>query len=198
MPVLIDLNRIAVLASVAVVSRVTDGDLGLPTPCTEWTVGDLLAHMIVQHNGFAAAAWGRGDETEVWRPRPLGTDPVGEYTDAAERVLKAFAEEGVLEREFVLPELKPVSRIPGARAIGFHLVDYVVHGWDVAASIGMPYVLHPDLAEPALETALAVPNGDNRLRPGTSFRPALTNAAASTPLDRILIALGRSPTWPEV
>src|SRR5437660_8144083 len=132
MHMLIDLHRIAVLASVEVVSRVGVGDLGRATPCSEWTLGDLLAHMTVQHNGFAAAARGQGDDPEVWRVRPLGDDPVGGYAAAADLVLEAFAEEGVLEREFVLPEFRPVSRFPGARAVGFHLIDYVVHGWDVA------------------------------------------------------------------
>jgi len=185
-----------VLASVQVVSRVGVDDLRRPTPCSEWTLADLLAHMTVQHNGFAAAAHGRGDDPEVWRVRPLGGDPVVEYAAAARRVLDAFAEEGVLEREFTLPEIRPVSRFSGARAIGFHMVDYVVHAWDVARSIDVPYRLDPTVAELSLKIALAVPNGDTRLEPGAAFRPALTGSV-DTPLDRILTALGRSPTWPD-
>ena len=50
-----ELDRRAVLASVEVVSRVTAADLGRATPCAGWTLGDLLAHMTVQHHGFAAA-----------------------------------------------------------------------------------------------------------------------------------------------
>jgi uncharacterized protein (TIGR03086 family) len=193
---LVELHRTAVVASVDVVARVRPSDLGRATPCSEWTLGELLAHMTVQHNGFAAAARGHGDDPEVWRVHPLGDDPVAEYAEAAERVLGAFAEQGVLEREFTLPEFGPVSRFPGARAVGFHLIDYVVHGWDVARSIGLTYELDPELADTALGIALAVPNGDNRLAPGAAFRPALTGAD-STPLNRILTALGRSPTWPE-
>jgi uncharacterized protein (TIGR03086 family) len=192
---LLDLNRTAVLASVEVVAHLRVGDLGRATPCSEWTLAELLAHMTVQHNGFAAAARGAGGDPAVWRVRPLGADPVAEYTAAAHDVLAAFAADGVLDRELTLPEFRPVSTFPAARAIGFHLIDYVVHGWDVARSIGIPYELDPDLAEPALRIAMAVPNGGNRLEPGAAFAPALTNAAA-TPLDRILAALGRSPAWP--
>jgi uncharacterized protein (TIGR03086 family) len=194
---LLGLSRTAVLTSVDVVSRVTADDLGRATPCADWTLAELLAHMTVQHNGFAEAARGNGADPTVWRVRPLGDDPVAEYTAAADRVLAAFAEDGVLEREFTLAELQPVSRFPAARAIGFHLIDYVVHGWDVARSIGVPYELDPELAEPALRIALAVPTGPSRLEPGFPFRPALDTCEDATPLDRILTALGRSPGWPD-
>lgn len=194
---LINLHRTAVLASVEVVSQVGLDDLPRPTPCSEWTLADLLAHMTVQHNGFAAAARGNGGDLEVWRIQPLGPDPVAGYRAAADDVLAAFSEDGALDREFVLPEFHPVTRFPGARAIGFHLIDYVVHAWDVARSIDVPYELDPSLSEIALHIALAVPDGDNRRTPGAAFRPALPPGDAATPLDRILTALGRSPRWPQ-
>jgi hypothetical protein len=46
----------AVRASVAVVAQVSTGDLGRLTPCAEWDLGTLIAHMTAQHRGFAAAA----------------------------------------------------------------------------------------------------------------------------------------------
>jgi len=195
MHMLIKLHRLALAASVAVVAQVRTADLGRATPCSEWTIADLLAHMTVQHKGFAAAARGGGGDPAVWRVRPLGDDPVGEYTAAADLVLAAFAEDGVLDREFTLAEFHPVSTFPAGRAIGFHLIDYVVHGWDVASSIGVRYELDPALNDIALRIALAVPNGPNRLEPGAAFAPALP--ASGSTLDRILTALGRSPGWPD-
>src|SRR2546430_2582095 len=112
MHMLIKLHSLPVPASVDVGFPGAPGGLGPGTPCPEWTLGELLAHMTVQHNGFAAAARGHGGDLQVWRVRALWDDPVGEYTAAAERVLAAFAEEGVLEREFTLPEFRPVSRFP--------------------------------------------------------------------------------------
>jgi len=189
-------HRAAVRASVAVVSRVRPGDLDRPTPCAEWTLADLLAHMTAQHRGFAAAARGRGGDGAAWQVRP-SSNPVADCTAAAEDVLAAFAEPGVPEREFELPEFHPVSRFPAAQAIGFHLIDYVVHGWDVARSLGLDHHLAPELAGPALRIALAVPDDDTRLAPGAAFRPALAADEDSAPLHRILAALGRSPKWPE-
>ncbi|MFD9705295.1 TIGR03086 family metal-binding protein [Lentzea sp. NPDC059081] len=181
-----ELHRIVVRTSVDVVSRVRDDDLARPTPCSEWTLADLLAHMTAQHHGFAAAARGRGGDPEVWQVRAAGP---AEYADAAEDVLAAFAQP---VPEFDLPEFG--ARFPAAQAIGFHLIDYVVHGWDVARSLGLEYRLDPDVAEVALPIALAVPGGESRLVPGAPFGPALAGDDVD-PLRRILTTLGRSPEW---
>lgn len=186
----------AVRTSVELVSKAGRDDLGRPTPCSAWTLGDLIAHMTAQHRGFAAAARGGGADLADWRPRPLGADPARAYAEAAEDVLAAFAEPDAPSRKFPLPEVGPGLTFPGGRAIGFHFIDYVVHGWDVARSLGLAYELDDDLAEDALRVALAVPGGDHRLGPGAAFGPELPVPAGSSPLDRILTALGRSPAWP--
>jgi hypothetical protein len=98
-----EIDRRAVLASAELVSKASIDDLDLATPCVGWTLGDLLAHMTVQHYGFAAAARGHGADLEVWRVRPLGDLAGSAYAEATEHVIAAFAEDGVLEREFVLP-----------------------------------------------------------------------------------------------
>jgi uncharacterized protein (TIGR03086 family) len=183
----------AVRASIEVIRRLTTADLGRPTPCTDWDVGTLLAHMTVQHRGFAAAAAGHGGDLRAWQPGPLGDDPVQAYAEAAEKVITAFAEDGVLEREFALPEVRSGQSFPGRIAIGFHLVDYVVHGWDVATSLGIPFDLPADVLEVALPIAEAVPDGSARTAPGAAFAPALPITGEATALDRILARLGRSP-----
>ncbi|SFR22882.1 TIGR03086 family protein [Lentzea waywayandensis] len=189
---LLALHHTAVRTSVEIVSQVSADDWGKPTPCSEWTVADLLAHMTVQHHGFAAAARGEGGNLAVWEVRPLGARPVAGYAEAAEDVLAAFAEPEVPQREFDLPEFGPAARFPAMQAVSFHLIDYVVHGWDVARSLGLDYRLAPELAEPALRIALAVPDGESRLKPGAPFGPALA-ADDEDPLSRVLTALGRSP-----
>src|SRR3984893_5634719 len=137
------LHRIAVLASVDVVSAVTADDLTKPTPCAGWNLADLLAHMTVQHRGFAASARGHGADESIWQPATVAdgvaTDPAGAYSAAATEVIDAFAGDDVLDSEFALPEFGPGAMFPAAMAIGFHYVDYVVHGWDVARHVGLPY-----------------------------------------------------------
>ncbi len=186
----------AIRASVAVVQRLEPADLSRPTPCTEWDLADLLAHMTAQHHGFAAAAGGHGAQRDVWRPRPLGSDPVREYADAADRVLAAFAPDDVLDREFVLPEIS-ARPIPARQAIGFHLVDYVAHGWDVAVSIAVPFAVDAEVLRTALPIAEAVPDNERRRVPGAAFAPRRAAPADGDPLSRFLTLLGRSPGWPE-
>jgi uncharacterized protein (TIGR03086 family) len=176
----------AVRASVTVVNRISRSDLSRPTPCDGWDLGALLAHMTVQHRGFAAAAAGHGGDPGLWVPGPLGDDPVGAYAEAAEAVIDAFAG---FEADLLLPEIAPTP-IPRRVAIGFHLVDYVVHGWDVASALGVEYELPDDVLAAALPIAEAVPQGAGRLEPGAAFAPALPDPGGS-PLDRILALLGR-------
>jgi uncharacterized protein (TIGR03086 family) len=193
------LHRIAVLASVDVVSLVTADDLALATPCVGWNLADLLAHMTVQHRGFAAAARGHGDDEAVWQTGPVAAavagDPAGTYSAAAAEVLNAFAGDGVLDSEFALPEFGPGAMFPSAMAIGFHYVDYVVHGWDVARTLGRSYELPVDVVAAAVPLALVVPDGDFRTIDNAPFGPAIPSTDAADDLDRVLAYLGRSPQW---
>jgi uncharacterized protein (TIGR03086 family) len=189
-----ELNSRAVRASVEVVSRVTSDDLGRATPCSEWTVADLLAHMTVQHYGFAAASAGAGADPAVWQAPARRDDPVSAYATAADHVIVAFAQDGVLQRGFSLPEISTEMTFPGSRAIGFHFIDYVVHGWDVARSLHLPFQLPADLLQAALPLARSVPAGAQRQAPGAAFRPSLPTAEQPDPLDQIVALLGRSPT----
>ncbi|MET7952034.1 TIGR03086 family metal-binding protein [Micromonospora sp. NPDC005324] len=188
-------DETTVRASITVVQRVSAADLDKPTPCPQWRLGDLLAHMTAQHHGFAAAATGRGSDAEMWRTRP-SADPVRAYLTAAEGVLAAFATDEVLDREFALPEVDEVHTIPGRMAVSFHFIDYVVHGWDVARSLGVAWNLPDEVLRAALPIARAVPDDATRLAPGAAFAPRLPERADDDLLGRILAVLGRSPDWP--
>jgi uncharacterized protein (TIGR03086 family) len=190
------LDAQAVRASVAIVAQARHANLGRPTPCGHWTLAELLAHMTAQHHGFAAAASGHGADLVRWQTGAPAADPVPEYAAAAEQVLAAFAAPGVLEREFDLPEISPQLRCPAQRAIRFHFVDYVVHGWDVARALGAPYDLEPDLLTVALGIARAVPDGEARRGPGAAFAPRVAVTGGSA-LDQIVALLGRRPGWPD-
>ncbi|MUM16035.1 TIGR03086 family protein [Mycobacterium sp. CBMA271] len=188
-------HRTAVLASAEIVSAVTPDDLHRPTPCAGWTVADLLAHMTVQHRGFAASARGTGDDLTMWDTASVvdavRTDPAGAYRDAIDDVLDAFATDGVLDVPFALPEFGPGASFPGATAIGFHFIDYVVHGWDVARSIDVPFTLPDDVITAAIPIALAVPDGEIRATEGSPFARAVPGADGRQDLDFILRHLGR-------
>jgi uncharacterized protein (TIGR03086 family) len=193
---IVRLDAEAVRASVRVVSLIGDADMARPTPCGDWTLGELLAHMTVQHDGFAAAATGDGADLSRWQSASPLAGTREEYAAAAGRVLTAFGADGVLDREFVLPEISPELRFPAPMAIGFHFVDYVAHGWDVSRSLGLDYELAPDLLDAGLKIARMVPDGDTRRQPGAAFAPRVAAAGDAPPLDQIVALLGRRPQWP--
>lgn len=191
-------NARAVRDSVTLVNRLAPGDLARPTPCAGWDLAALLGHLTAQHQGFAAAALGRGRDLAHWAVRPLGDDvPLAamRYRHAAEDVLAAFATVADPDLPFALPEFTTDRTFPAIQAIGFHLIDYVVHSWDLARSLDLCYDPDPELLDAALPIARAVPDGAARLAPGSSFRPGLPVAEGTGTLDRILAMLGRSPDW---
>ncbi|HEY3906889.1 MAG TPA: TIGR03086 family metal-binding protein [Streptosporangiaceae bacterium] len=190
---IVALDAQAVRESVRVVARSKAADLSRPTPCAGWTLADLLTHMATQHYGFAAASTGDGDLAN-WQPRPLGDDPVAAYQAAADHVLAAFAADRVLDRQFPLPEIPRAPAFPARQAISFHFIDYVVHSWDVAKTLGIEATFDPPLLDAALAVAQAVPAGQARLVPGAAFSTEVEWLGDSR-LDQIVAILGRSPNW---
>lgn len=176
-------------------AHVTSEHLARPTPCSEWTVGELLEHMTAQHRGFAASARGHGDDLALWQPRRPGPHTRDDYLASAEDVLAAFESPKVLDRPFAMPEFG--ASVPGRVAVGMHLVDYVVHGWDLARALKIDYGLDDELAEPTLRIAAMVPDGPQRTQPGSPFGPALPGGDEASTLQRLLRMLGRSPSWPD-
>ena len=192
-------HHAAVAASVDVVNNVTPQDLHRATPCEDWDLSQLLAHMTAHHRGFAAAARGDGANPAHWDTTAVADavnkDPAGAYAAAAADVLEAFAEDDALTASFALPEFGPGAVFPGSQAIGFHFVDYVVHGWDVARAIDAPFALPADVISAVLPLVLAVPDGGFRTAPGSVFAPAIDAGDGLSDLDRVLLHLGRSPAW---
>ena len=190
-----ELDRRAMDVTAGIVSLITPEQLGDPTPCAGWQVGDLLAHIIGQYHGFALAASGQPMSVEAFHPRPVTADPVSTYQQAAALVTEAFAEDGVLDRTFHLPEIRDGAAFPATAAIGFHLVDEVAHAWDLAKSIRAPIELDDEVLQAALSVAMQVPDGPAFRGEGRLFAPAHPTEDDMATLDRIVALLGRRPDW---
>ncbi|MFI0965873.1 TIGR03086 family metal-binding protein [Streptomyces sp. NPDC021080] len=188
---IVELDRIAVHEALRVVELAKDADWGRDTPCAGWDLRRLVAHMTAQHLGFAAAARGTGHEAAHWQEPADMSEPARVHRAAATDVLAAFAEPGLTEREFALPELG--GSFPGRQAVRFHLVDYVVHAWDVAATLGVSLELPDDVLGAALAVARRVPADPGTRGPGNAFAPALGVPGGSGSLDETLRLLGRDP-----
>ncbi|GIG62002.1 TIGR03086 family protein [Longispora fulva] len=192
---MLDLHRRTLEHGAAVVAGIGDDQWEAATPCAGWTLRDLLTHMIRENRGFAAAADGETCDRSVWTS-PVGPDLRADYLASAARVVVAFGTPGVLERRFWLPLIDADLLYPARQAVGFHLLDYLVHGWDVAVSVGRTVDFDPDLVAAVTEIGYReVPDGPRRRRTGASFRPALPVPPDAPALDRILAHLGRDPHW---
>lgn len=195
---LVALDRTAVQESLRILRAARETDWQRPSPCTGWTLRDLVAHMTAQHHGFAAAARGSGADRTYWIAPELGRDPFKVYDESVRHVLAAFAEEGVLERGFTLPEIG--GTFTGRTAVGFHLLDYVVHSWDVATTIGVGIGVGIDLPRPVVEAALdiarGVPKDPERRGPGAAFAPVLPTPEDAFPIEEMLALLGRDTGRP--
>jgi uncharacterized protein (TIGR03086 family) len=191
-----ELDRRAMDVTAGIVGLVTAEHWHRPTPCQGWQVHDLLAHILGQYHGFALAASGRPTSLEDFAPRLVRLeDLVAGYAAAADRVSAAFAEPGVLEREFFLPEIRDGGSFPAGAAIGFHLVDEVVHAWDLARSIGAPLDFGAEVEKVALAIAVRVPDDPASRGPGRAFAPGYRPDPGVPTLDRIVALLGRRPDW---
>ncbi|MGH9136612.1 MAG: TIGR03086 family metal-binding protein [Acidimicrobiales bacterium] len=151
------------------------------TPCDEWSVRDLLEHMIGVVAGLGAAAAGAPPEAFV-----LGTDPAAQFEQAAASALIGWRTPGVLDR---VVDAGP-GPMPGRVLAGINLLDTATHTWDLATATGQPARLPDDVASAALEASLATISTE--LRPGR-FAPELTAEPGAGPTDRLVAFLGRRP-----
>src|ERR1700754_4225892 len=81
------------------VHRVPDGRWGAGTPCTDWTVRDLVRHITAEHlwapsllRGATLAEIGDRFDGDV-----LGDDPVGAWEQAGADASLAFHRQGALD-----------------------------------------------------------------------------------------------------
>ena len=184
-------NRQALDLNQQVVDGITEAQLDLPTPCAPWTVRELLSHMVSQHLRFGAVA--RGEDPEQACPldkAELGDDLAETFRKSSASVVAAFAA-GADDALVLLPEIgRPV---PLGVLISFHMFDFVVHGWDVAVSVGASYAPPAELTSVAYEVGGLIP--DVSRVPGGSFAPVVNVGSDADALARLLGLAGRDPLW---
>lgn len=174
-----------------VARQVRDDHLELPTPCAGWNLQTLLAHVTGQHHGIAAALTGSGPDAAVWRPRAVENDR-GDLFDSIREVRLALLSD--LSDTAWMPEVRPDAPLPTPVVLRAHLVDTVAHGWDVAASIGVPVDFSAPVLTAVYEAARQIPDGPERDQPGAAFAHALPGGDGPT-LAGFLALLGRDISW---
>jgi uncharacterized protein (TIGR03086 family) len=116
------------------VASIDAAQWGLPTPCSEWNVRDLVVHMI--EGSRMALLLLQGASAEVSRSvfgTAHGADLASELDVALAEEQAAFESPGAFDTIVHHPA---AGDVPGATLYEFRTSDYLLHSWDVARATG--------------------------------------------------------------
>src|SRR2546423_2210737 len=114
---IVRLHERALDETARLVGGVQPDQMDLPTPCSDWDVRTLIAHLVGGNIRFLDVAEGK--------PRPergsvtqdvLGDDPVGAYRRSAEALRQAWRDPARLEQHRQLP----LAVMPARAALTLH------------------------------------------------------------------------------
>jgi uncharacterized protein (TIGR03086 family) len=133
------------------------------TPCEQWSVQDLVDHIVAAPGRFACMV--RGEAVDWSAPTPsAGPDPAARFRSNGEDLLRASSHEGASG---------------GPVPLDWQCAELAVHTWDLCTALGRATGdLDPEVAERGLAFMRANLTEDNR---GPAFgleRPAPEDADA--------------------
>jgi uncharacterized protein (TIGR03086 family) len=173
-----------------VVGNIAPEQLGESTLCTEWTVRDVLGHVVQGGTMFAIAAEkGEVPEAELdalfAQNDPLGGDYKAVVRTSSERARDAFAVPGVLERTLTIPGF---GTLPGEVLANIAVFDVTTHICDLAQATGQR-IADEALLATALGIGRAIDSPDLR-SPGRldAAQPAPSSATGE---EQLLAFAGR-------
>lgn len=152
-----------------------------PTPCSEWTVRDLVAHVIGIHRRAIATL----DETE-----PVEVDPDDDlpkqWRAARDAVMGALRDEARASKVV----RGPTGEQPFEPLVGrLVCADTLIHTWDLARATGQDERLDPDAVAKAMEFLAPV---DEAIRRPGGFAAKITSAPDADEQTTLLNFCGRT------
>ncbi len=165
-----------------------------PTPNFQWSVADLVDHLVDEHRWAAPLLHGHdflssGEVVEGTRKLPVdggvGGNLAQSWEEAAAGSVDAVSEEGALERSVELSR----GDTPVAVYLDEMIVDLVVHAWDLATAIGYRDPVPTELVDYAYSRL----GGMGDLSSGGMFASPIDVADDASTLDKLLAATGRDP-----
>jgi uncharacterized protein (TIGR03086 family) len=170
---------------------VTDDMLPAPTPCGDYTVGDLLAHFMGLTVAFRDAGTKAGTPAQAAAPgRAVLEDGWREQLPG--RLLAMAAAWHAPQAWDGLTKVGG-GTMPAAIAGQAGLNELVIHGWDLARGTGQPYKVDEASAQASagfLSLASAAPGQRG------PFGPVVEVPDDAPVLDRAVGLSGRDPNWP--
>lgn len=167
-------------AFAGVLANVKPDQLGAPTLCSEWTVADLIEHVVGGNEHVAQMAG-------VYEQPPQRPDSLLDaHRASAAAAQDAFARPDGMTAMFELP----FGQVPGKVLIGMRSTDVLTHAWDLAAATGQSTDLDRELAIDLLTIARERVRPEFR-GPGKPFAEEQPCASNRSPADQLAAFLGR-------
>jgi len=178
------------------VNSVRDDQLGDPTPCSRYTLGDLLQHVRGLAEAFTVA--GRKEQPAGGsEPPPQGDasllpeDWREETADWLGRLVDAWSDPAAWEGTTWIAGFEAPASGVGITAAN----ELVVHSWDVARASGQQLFVDDAALAPSREfVAMMSGPGSDEAR-GDAFGPALPVPVGASALDEVVAGNGRDPDW---
>jgi uncharacterized protein (TIGR03086 family) len=174
----IDLLESVLDETEATIAAVRPGQEHLPTPCPDFDVARVVDHLVGWANSFAARLTG-GSVTGDPNDYRVGVKPATEFHQAAQEIVGAYREGG-----------EQAQKLP----VGFLIMEFLVHGWDLATATGSSVRFRPAAADLGLATGRQMLQPEYR-GPGKTFGYEVEVSDAAGPVDRLVAFMGRDPGW---
>lgn len=147
----------------------TADDQGRPTPCADFTVGQVVEHLHTAMVRLAALAGTTLD----------GSAPLDDLVAGAVGAWRARGLDGDVDLRGPLAARRAAEIIP---------LELVVHGWDIATATGRPFAIDDGTVLALLAAAAEIVPS----RRGKAFGPERPAPDGATPLERLLAFTGRA------
>jgi uncharacterized protein (TIGR03086 family) len=171
-----------------VVKGTTPDQLRIQSPCTEWTVRDVINHITGGSTMFAVCVEEGSvpDDLlgQLMTGDNLGDDYIKSWEIASSRAVAAFESPGALDKTVKLP----FGEMPAGIALNIAVFDVLTHAADIATATGQT-IDDTALVETALELGHQMVGPDLRV-PGV-FDAEQPAPDGSTPVVRLLAFAGR-------
>ena len=177
------------------VRDVRDDQLTAPTPCPDYTLGDLLAHVHDFALAFTLAA--RKEQPPGGGGAPSGDvsrlpeDWRAAIATRLEDLVAAWRDEAAWEGTTTVAGVTMPAEDMAAVAVD----EVVVHGWDVARASGQEIDVDDTSVAAAAAFAASMADPDRAEVRARIFGPVVPVPDDASPLDRLIGSTGRDPGW---
>ena len=163
-------------------------DLARPTPCRGWDLGQLARHAVGTTTGLARIAHKEDLGPDPWAgPDVAAADWSQVLAGRIESLALAWSQDDAWSGTVQLGAEMPASAI-GDMAYA----EILLHGWDVARSVGAEFEVDPVVASALRNTVEATAELGRQMG---AYGPAAEVPAEAGDFERGLAAAGRDPSW---